>query len=57
MGLGFLVDQIYLVSLGNYEPHAKKNLRFFKPGSSGPHFKTAGPFKLVVPNQRVYSTS
>ena len=28
MGLGFLVDQIYLVSLGNYDPHAKSP-RFF----------------------------
>ena len=27
MGLGFSVDQISLVSLGNYDPHAK-NLRF-----------------------------
>ena len=26
-GLGFLVDQIYFVSLGNYDPHAK-NVRF-----------------------------
>ena len=25
MGLGFLVDQIYLVSSGNYDPHAKKS--------------------------------
>ena len=28
MGLGFLVDQIYLVSLGSYDSLAK-NLRFF----------------------------
>ena len=28
MGSGFLVDQIYLVSSGNYDPHAK-NLRVF----------------------------
>ena len=28
MGLGFLVDQIYLVNSGNCDPHAK-NLRFF----------------------------
>ena len=27
MGLGFSVDQIYLVSSENYDPHAK-NLRF-----------------------------
>ena len=27
MGLVFLVDQIYLVSSGNYDPHSK-NLRF-----------------------------
>ena len=25
MGLGFLVDQIYLVSLGNYDTDAKKS--------------------------------
>ena len=28
MALGFLVDQIYLVSSGEYDPHAK-NLMFF----------------------------
>ena len=47
MGSAFLFDQIYLVSLGNYDPHAK-NLRFFwffyLPSSIGLHFKTAGPF-------------
>ena len=50
MGLGFLVDQIYLVSLGNYDPHAK-NLRFFcffyLPSSIGLHFLTAGPLKNI----------
>ena len=50
MSLGFLVDQIYLVSLGKYDPHAK-NLRFFwffyLSKSIGLHFKTAGPFHNV----------
>ena len=49
MGLGFLVDQMYLVCSGNYDLHAK-NLRFFwffyLPNSIGLHFKTAGPFHL-----------
>ena len=47
MDLGFLVDQIYLVSSGNYDPHPK-NLRFsgffYLPSSIGLHFKTTGPF-------------
>ena len=38
MSLGFLVDQIYLVSSGNYDPHAK-DLRFlgffYLPSSIG----------------------
>ena len=47
MRLGVLVDQIYLVSSGNYDPHAK-NLRFsvfffYLPSSIGLHFRTAGP--------------
>ena len=29
MGLGFLVDQIYLVSSENYDPHAKKSEVFW----------------------------
>ena len=29
MGLGFLVDQIYLVILGNYDPHARKSEVFW----------------------------
>ena len=52
MGLGFLVDRIYLVSSGNYDPHAK-SLRFFwffyLPSSIGLHFKTADP----IPNMQV----
>ena len=51
MGLGFLVDQIYLVGSGNYDPHAK-HLRFFwvfyLPSSIGLHFKTAGPFGKTI---------
>ena len=43
MGLGFLVDQIYLVSWGNYDSHAK-NLRFFWFFYfTQLHFKIAGP--------------
>ena len=53
MGPGFLVDQIYLVSSGNYDPHAK-NLMFFwffyLLSSIGLHFKTAGPFTLEDKN-------
>ena len=50
MGLGFLVGQIYLVSLGNYDPHVK-NLRFsgffYLLSSIELHFKTAGPFYIT----------
>ena len=49
-GLGFLVEQIYLVSLGNYDPHAEIwcfSGFFYLPSSIGLHFKTAGPFRKM----------
>ena len=59
MGPGFLVDQIYLVRLENYDPHAK-NLRFFLffylPSSIGLHFKTAGPFQNIEEQKSLFST-
>ena len=54
MGLGFLVDQIYLVSLKNPDPHPKilrSSVSFYLPSSIGLHFKTAGPLKSC-PSQR-----
>ena len=48
MGLGFLVDQIYLVSLGNYDPHAKIEglLNFLFIDLYSTVLKTEGPSQV-----------
>ena len=46
MGLGFLVDQICLVSSGNYNPHSKSLRFFYLPSSIELHLKTVGPLSV-----------